>query len=317
MNIDKYTEKAKTIIANASSVAVQNQTEEITDLHLMLSLIENQDNIVYQLLVNDIGVDIDSLINLLQEAANKGEKVDKPSAMRFAEVTNNILNNSEKQAENMRDEKVSVEHIMLAILEKGSRGILGIFKFFGINKSSFSGTLKKARGNAEIKSGISENKNEVLEQYGKDITEMARQNLLDPVIGRDEEIRNVIRILTRKTKNNPCLIGEPGVGKTAIVEGLAQRIIRGDVPNSLKGKTIFSLDLGLLIAGAKYRGEFEERLQSVLDELEDAGGKILLFIDEVHQLVGAGKLDGAMDASNLLKPKLARRRIALYGSNYS
>ena len=314
MNIEKFTEKSKDVIANSSNIAVQNQNEEISDFHVFLSMIENQENLIYQLLVNNMEVNIDNMKVLLQENIDKAEKVSMPSAMRFSEVTDNILNNSEKQAAIMKDEFVSVEHIMIALIEKGTPALIKIFKIFGINKNSFLVALKSVRENVQVTSDNPESTYDVLGKYGKDVTELARQNKLDPVIGRDEEIRNVIRILTRKTKNNPCLIGEPGVGKTAIVEGLAQRIIRGDVPNSLKGKTIYSLDLGLLIAGAKYRGEFEERLKAILDELDENQGKILLFIDEVHQLVGAGKTDGAMDASNLLKPKLARGELHCMGA---
>ena len=314
MNIEKFTEKSKDVIATASNVAVQNQNEEIADLHLFLSMIENQQNLIYQLLTTHMEINIDNMKVLLQESVDKLPKVDRPAAMRFSEVTDNILNNSEKQAAAMKDEFVSVEHIMLAMIDKGTPTLIRIFKIFGITKSSFLTALKKVRGNVAVTSNNPEDTYDVLSKYGKDVTELARQNKLDPVIGRDEEIRNVIQILTRKTKNNPCLIGEPGVGKTAIVEGLAQRIVRGDVPTSLKGKTIFSLDLGLLIAGAKYRGEFEERLKAILDELEEHNGKILLFIDEIHQLVGAGKTDGAMDASNLLKPKLARGELHCMGA---
>ena len=314
MNIEKFTEKSKDVIANASNVAVQNQNEEISDFHLLLSMLENQQNLIYQLFSTHMEINVDNMKILLQENVNKAVKVDKPAAMRFSIVTDTILTNAEKQAAAMKDEYVSVEHIMLAIMDKGTPALIKVLKIFGINKTAFLVALKKVRANVSVNADDSDNTYDVLSKYGKDVTELARKNMLDPVIGRDEEIRNVIQILTRKTKNNPCLIGEPGVGKTAIVEGLAQRIIRGDVPTSLKGKTIYSLDLGLLIAGAKYRGEFEERLKSILDELEENKGKILLFIDEVHQLVGAGKTDGAMDASNLLKPKLARGELHCMGA---
>lgn len=314
MNIEKFTEKSKDVIANASNIAMQNQNEEIADFHLFLSMIENQQNLIYQLLSTNMEVNIDNIKVLVQEGIDKLPKVERPSAMRFAENTDVILNNSEKQAASMKDEFVSVEHIMLAMIDKGSHELIKVFKIFGISKTSFLVALKKVRGNVSVTSDNPESNYDVLNKYGKDVTEMARQNKLDPVIGRDSEIRNVMRILTRKTKNNPCLIGEPGVGKTAIVEGLAQRIIRGDVPTSLKGKTIYSLDLGLLIAGAKYKGEFEERLKSILEELDEAGGKIILFIDEIHQLVGAGKGEGAMDAANLLKPKLARGELHCVGA---
>ena len=248
-------------------------------------MIDNQENLIYQLLSTHMGVNIDNMKILVQEQINKEPKVTGTVAMRFSTLTDEILNNAEKQAEAMKDEFVSVEHIMLAIIDKASPNLAKIFKIFRITKNAFLVALKAVRGNVKVSSDNPEDTYDVLKKYGKDVTALARQNKLDPVIGRDDEIRNVMRILTRKTKNNPCLIGEPGVGKTAIVEGLAQRIIRGDVPTSLKGKTIYSLDLGLLIAGAKYRGEFEERLKSILDELEEANGNILLFIDEIHQLV--------------------------------
>ena len=314
MNIQKFTEKSKDVIANASNITTANQNAEITDFHLFLSMIDNQENLIYQLLSTHMSVNIDNMKILVQEQINKEPKVTGTVAMRFSTLTDEILNNAEKQAEAMKDEFVSVEHIMLAIIDKASPNLAKIFKIFRITKNAFLVALKAVRGNVKVSSDNPEDTYDVLKKYGKDVTALARQNKLDPVIGRDDEIRNVMRILTRKTKNNPCLIGEPGVGKTAIVEGLAQRIIRGDVPTSLKGKTIYSLDLGLLIAGAKYRGEFEERLKSILDELESANGNILLFIDEIHQLVGAGKTDGAMDASNLLKPKLARGELHCMGA---
>ena len=273
MNIEKFTEKSKDVIANASTIAIQNGNEEIADFHLFLSMIDNGQNLIYQLLSTNMEINIDNIKILVQEQIDKLQKVDKPIAMRFSENTDIILNNSEKQASSMKDEFVSVEHIMLAIMDKGSHELLKIFKIFGISKTSFLVALKKVRGNVAVTSDNPESNYDVLNKYGKDVTELARQNKLDPVIGRDNEIRNVMRILTRKTKNNPCLIGEPGVGKTAIVEGLAQRIIRGDVPTSLKGKIIYSLDLGLLIAGAKYKGEFEERLKAILEEIDEAGRK--------------------------------------------
>ena len=273
MNVEKFTEKSKDVIANSSNIAMQNGNEEIEDLHLFLSMIDNGQNLIYQLLSSNMEINIDNLKVIIQEAIDKLPKLDKPMAMRFSENTDVILNNSEKQAASMKDEFVSVEHIMLALIEKGSRELIKAFKLFGISKTSFLVALKQVRGNVSVTSDNPESNYDVLNKFGKDVTELARQNKLDPVIGRDDEIRNVMRILTRKTKNNPCLIGEPGVGKTAIVEGLAQRIIRGDVPTSLKGKTIYSLDLGLLIAGAKYKGEFEERLKSILDELDEAGRK--------------------------------------------
>ena len=314
MNIQKFTEKSKDVIANASNIAVQNQNGEITDCHLFLAMIDNQENLIYQLLSTHMNVNIDNMKVLIQEQIDKEPKITGTVAMRFSDITDEILNNAEKQAQIMKDEFVSVEHIMLALIDKSAPALAKIFKIFRITKNSFLIALKEVRGNVKVSSDNPENTYDVLNKFGKDVTALARQNKLDPVIGRDDEIRNVMRILTRKTKNNPCLIGEPGVGKTAIVEGLAQRIVRGDVPTSLKGKTIYSLDLGLLIAGAKYRGEFEERLKSILDEIEASNGNILLFIDEVHQLVGAGKTDGAMDASNLLKPKLARGELHCMGA---
>ena len=227
-----------------------------------------------------------------------------------------MLLEAENIANKMKDDYVSVEHIMISMFDKGNREMKNIFKTCHLNKEEFLKVLKNVRGNVRVTTDNPESTYDALSKYGQDLVEAARTGKLDPVIGRDNEIRNVIRILSRKTKNNPCLIGEPGVGKTAIAEGLALRILRGDVPENLKDCTIFSLDMGSLVAGAKYRGEFEERLKAVLQEVKKSEGRIILFIDEIHTIVGAGKTEGAMDAGNLLKPMLARRRITLYRCYY-
>ena len=236
--------------------------------------------------------------------------------MKFSKDVEKVLEEAERTARSMKEDHIAPEHLFLGILDYAPDNLRKLFKLYQITKHKFLNALKDVNSNVKVEDDEEEKTGtdfELLAKFGKNLTELAKENKLEPVIGRDDEIRNVIRILTRKTKNNPVLIGEPGVGKTAIVEGLAHRIIRGDVPTSLKGKTIFELDMGLLIAGAKYRGEFEERLKSIIQEIDKADGDILLFIDEIHNLVGAGKTDGAMDASNLLKPKLARRRTSLYG----
>ena len=265
-------------------------------------------------LLKKLDVNIQNFRGVLQNEIDNFSKVSGSVALRFSETVENVLENAEKQANSMKDEFISVEHLMLGIIEEAGTDFKHTLKLYGITKQKFLNALKDVRGNKSVTTDTPEGTYDALSKFGRDLTEFARQNKLEPVIGRDDEIRNVIRILTRKTKNNPVLIGEPGVGKTAIVEGLAQRIIRGDVPTSLKDKTIFSLDMGTLIAGAKYRGEFEERLKAVLNEIDKSNGKIILFIDEIHNIVGAGAADGAMDASNLLKPMLARGELHCMGA---
>ena len=313
MNVSNFTEKSKAVITSASTITTRNRNAEITDLHMMIAFLEDNEGIVKGLL-EKMEVDTDSLKSVIQTEINRLPKVTGTVSLRFSLEVEKALDESEKQAKSMKDEFISVEHLMLGIIECASDELKRIFKVYRIDKHRFLVALKNIRGNVNVNTDTPEGTYDVLNRFGKNITELAKQNKLNPVIGRDDEIRNVIRILTRKTKNNPVLIGEPGVGKTAIVEGLAQRIVRGDVPTSLKGKIIFELDLGLLIAGAKYKGEFEERLTSVLKEIDKSEGKIILFIDEIHNLVGAGKSDGAMDASNLLKPRLARGELHCVGA---
>ncbi len=310
MDISNFTDSARTVLTSSSTLAIQNQNPEITSYHILTIMLEKKDNLIYQLF-QKMDVEIDKLKGLIADELNALPQITGTTGIKFSKDVEAVLEESEKIAKNMKDQYISIEHLLLGIIECGPDELKKLLKLYTITKRSFMSALKDVNvptGEEEKDESI-----DILDKFGKNLTEMAKANKLDPVIGRDDEIRNVIRILTRKTKNNPVLIGEPGVGKTAIVEGLAHRIIRGDVPTSLKGKTIFSLDLGLLIAGAKYRGEFEERLKAIMDEIDKSNGEVLLFIDEIHNLVGAGKTDGAMDASNLLKPKLARRRIALYG----
>ena len=312
MDISNFTEKSKDTITNASNITVQNNNSEITDFHMMSAFLQDKQGLVY-LLLKKMDVDVDALNTLIQAEIDTMPKSKGSVAIRFSDLVERALDDAEKQAKEMKDEFIAVEHLMIGILENASDGLRKIFRNYKIDKKKFLTALKDIRGNrsSDSEEGIA---SDLLEKFGKNLTDLAKQNRLNPVIGRDEEIRNVIRILSRKTKNNPVLIGEPGVGKTAIVEGLAQRIIRGDVPTSLKNKTIFELDLGLLIAGAKYKGEFEERLTGVLKEIDKSNGNIILFIDEIHNLVGAGKSDGAMDASNLLKPRLARGELHCVGA---
>ena len=313
MNVSNFTEKSKEIITSASNITTSNNNPEITDFHLMSAFLEDGSGVI-TLLLKKLDVNINSLATTINSEIEKMPKVTGSVALRFSNEVEKILDEAEKQAKNMKDEFISVEHLMLGIFECGTDALRRILKSYKIDKNKFLVALKDIRGNVSVNTDTPENTYNVLEKFGKNVTDLAKQNKLNPVIGRDDEIRNVIRILSRKTKNNPVLIGEPGVGKTAIVEGLAQRIVRGDVPTSLKGKTIFELDLGLLVAGAKYKGEFEERLTSVLKEIDKSEGNIILFIDEIHNLVGAGKSDGAMDASNLLKPRLARGELHCVGA---
>ena len=313
MDVANFTEKSKEAITTASNIATQNNNPEIKDCHMVAAMIEDKSGVITMLL-KKMEINVESLRTLLQEEINKMPKVSGNVSLRFSLEVEKALDEAEKQAKSMKDEFISVEHLMLGLIENATESLRRILKTYKIDKHKFLVALKDIRGNVSVNSDTPEDSYDVLTKFGKNVTELARQNKLNPVIGRDDEIRNVIRILSRKTKNNPVLIGEPGVGKTAIVEGLAQRIVRGDVPTSLKGKTIFELDLGLLIAGAKYKGEFEERLTTILKEIDKSDGNIILFIDEIHNLVGAGKSDGAMDASNLLKPRLARGELHCVGA---
>ena len=316
MNIQKFTQKSLEAIQNAQTLAIKNQNAQVEQEHLLLALLEQENSLIKEL-IKKIG-DEDSIENEVRNKIENKPKmtgVARPSdGIYVAQDVDKVLADSESIAKKMKDEYVSVEHIMLAVFNNANSNIKDIFRRYSITKNEFLKALSGVRGNARVTSDNPEDTYDVLKKYGQDLTQMAREQKLDPVIGRDTEIRNVIRILSRKTKNNPCLIGEPGVGKTAIAEGLALRIVRGDVPEGLKECTIFSLDMGLLVAGAKYRGEFEERLKAVLQEIKKSEGRIILFIDEIHTIVGAGKTDGAMDAGNLLKPMLARGELHCIGA---
>ena len=316
MNAQKFTQKSLEAIQNAQNLAVQNQNSQIEEEHLILALLEQEDSLIKELL-NKMGVPDNFERDIRNKVENDPKMVGgarKADSIYVSQDVDLVLTDSEKIADRMKDEYVSVEHIMLAIFNNASREIKEIFKRYNINKNDFLKALSSVRGNTRVTSDNPETTYDVLKKYGQDLVQMAREQKLDPVIGRDKEIRNVITILSRKTKNNPCLIGEPGVGKTAIAEGLAWRIVRGTVPENLQDCTIFSLDMSSLVAGAKYRGEFEERLKAVLQEVKKSEGKIILFIDEIHTIVGAGRTDGAMDAGNILKPMLARGELHCIGA---
>ncbi len=317
MNMQKFTQKSLEALTAAQSLAIENQNQQIGQEHLFSALIQENDGLIGQLLVK-MGINLESFRSELSRAVDSLPKVSgmgrESDKIYVSQDVDKALVDAERKAEHMKDEYVSVEHIALAMIEKPNNAIKEILKRHGIDKNRFMGVLASVRGNARVTSDSPEATYDVLKKYGSDLVELARNHKLDPVIGRDSEIRNVVRILSRKTKNNPVLIGEPGVGKTAIAEGLALRIVRGDVPDSLKDRQIFSLDMGSLIAGAKFRGEFEERLKAVLEEIKKSEGKIILFIDELHTIVGAGKTDGAMDAGNLLKPMLARGELHCIGA---
>ncbi len=313
MNYDKITQKSAECLQNAQSCALQNGNQEITSLHLAYALCSDQDGLIYQIL-QDMNVNIDSLLNDLASKISVLPKISPIQQAYLSVEADQVLTLAEQIAKNMKDEYVSVEHIFLALIEKSSKDLKQLLNSYNITKDAFIKELASVRGNQNVTSDNPENTYNALKKFGTDLVEMARQNKIDPVIGRDSEIRDTIMILSRKTKNNPVLIGEAGVGKTAIVEGLAQRIVSGDVPTNLKDRTIFSLDMGALVAGAKYRGEFEDRLKSVLNEVKKSNGKIILFIDELHTIVGAGNSEGGMDAGNLLKPMLARGELHCIGA---
>ena len=313
MNVQKFTQKSIEAINDAQNIAVENGNSAVTQEHILLALASAPDGLLTQLL-KKMGKNTDSFLQAVQKSVDSMPKVSGNVSTYAGREVEELLVRAEQISGEMKDEYVSVEHIILAMFDKGTDGIKKIFKTFDIEKNEFLKVLMSVRGNTRVTGDNPEDTYNVLEKYGQDLVNLARNQKLDPVIGRDAEIRNVIRILSRKTKNNPVLIGEPGVGKTAIAEGLALRIVRGDVPQGLKDCTIFSLDMGALVAGAKFRGEFEERLKAVLQEIKKSEGRIILFIDELHTIVGAGKTEGAMDAGNLLKPMLARGELHCIGA---
>ena len=312
MNISKFTQKSVQAVQDLEKVAYQFGNQEIEEEHLLYALLEQEDSLILKL-IEKMEIDKDYFRNSLNQALDAKVKV-SGGELRFGQYLNKALVSAEDEAKTMGDEYVSVEHLFLALLRYPSPSMKKLFQEFGITKERFLQALSTVRGNQRVVSDNPEATYDTLNKYGEDLVEKARNQKLDPVIGRDEEIRNIIRILSRKTKNNPVLIGEPGVGKTAAIEGLAQRIVAEDVPEGLKDKKIFALDMGALVAGAKYRGEFEERLKAVLEEVKKSEGNIILFIDELHLIVGAGKTDGAMDASNMLKPMLARGELHCIGA---
>lgn len=314
MNIEKYTQKMQGAILDAQSIANSYGHQQLEIAHVHYAIISDSDGLIPKLL-EAMNVDVKSLKADLKSDLEKLPKVSGSSAQLYmSSELNNVLTKAEKIASDFKDEYVSVEHLYLAILDSNNQEVSRLMTKYGINKDEFMKALTMVRGNQRVTSQNPEDTYDALNKYGTDLVDAARKGKLDPVIGRDLEIRRAIEILSRRTKNNPVLIGQPGVGKTAVVEGLAQRIVNGDIPDGLKGKTIFSLDMGSLIAGAKYRGEFEERLKAVLNEIDKSDGNIILFIDEIHTIVGAGKTEGSMDAGNLLKPKLARGELHCIGA---
>ena len=312
MNINKFTQKSLQAVQGCEKTAIEYGNQEIVQEHLLYALLTQDDSLILKL-IEKMGLNKNLVVNRVEEAIGKRPKVQGGQPY-VGQDLNNTLIHAEDEAKQMGDEYVSVEHLFLAMMKYASRDMKALFRELGLTRDGFLQALSTVRGNQRVTSDNPEDTYDTLHKYGADLVERAREQKLDPVIGRDSEIRNLIRILSRKTKNNPVLIGEPGVGKTAVVEGLAQRIVRGDVPEGLKDKTIFSLDMGALVAGAKYRGEFEERLKAVLEEVKNSDGRILLFIDELHTIVGAGKTDGAMDAGNMLKPMLARGELHCIGA---
>ncbi len=313
MNISKFTQKSIEAINNCQKLAMDYGNQSIEQVHILYSLLTIEDSLIDKLLTK-MGVSGEAFHSDVEQAVRSLPKVSGGGQTYFSNNANKVLVHAEDHAKAMGDEYVSVEHLFLELLKSADSVMKKLLKAHGISKDGFLKVLSDIRGNQRVLSDNPEGTYDTLNKYGYDLVESAREQKFDPIIGRDEEIRNVVRILSRKTKNNPCLIGEPGVGKTAAIEGLAQRIVKGDVPEGLKDKKIFALDMGALIAGAKYRGEFEERLKAVLDEVKKSNGEIIMFIDEIHNIVGAGKTEGSMDAGNLLKPMLARGELHCIGA---